>query len=110
MSNVYIPESIIWIDKVRMVERKDPVLGGVDGPANWSAQDLTNRTAWLKDEFSKFKSRVPFATKDHFLIGLDNGSYQLITKETMRSKLGLGGAATKDVTSALGDSKELPIS
>lgn len=45
---VYIPESDIWTDKVRMVQTKDPVLGGKDGPANWAAQDLTNRTLFLK--------------------------------------------------------------
>ncbi|MGM1336147.1 hypothetical protein ACS0TR_18760, partial [Serratia marcescens] len=43
-----LPESPTWVDKIFQLETDTPVLGGTNGPDNWQAQQLANRTAYLK--------------------------------------------------------------
>lgn len=46
MSN--LPESPEWVDGIYQLEQSDPVLGGPGGIANRQAEQLANRTAYLK--------------------------------------------------------------
>lgn len=43
-------EDILWEEGIYRLETSDLVLGGEDGIANQQAQQLANRTAWLKDK------------------------------------------------------------
>ncbi|MGJ5822125.1 hypothetical protein ACSBQS_05735 [Serratia sp. H402Y] len=43
-----LPESPTWVDKIFQLETDTPVLGGPNGPDNWQAQQLANRTTYLK--------------------------------------------------------------
>jgi hypothetical protein len=44
-----ISESAVWEDSVLQIEVGDPVGGGPSAVANLQAQDLANRTKWLKE-------------------------------------------------------------
>ncbi|HJU70399.1 MAG TPA: hypothetical protein VJ603_00980 [Paucimonas sp.] len=48
MANV--PESPIWEEGVYQLEQSDPVLGGPGGIANRQAEQLANRTTYLKEQ------------------------------------------------------------
>lgn len=43
-----LPEYPVWVDKIFQLEKDTPVLGGDNGPDNWQAQQLANRTLYLK--------------------------------------------------------------
>lgn len=60
----YIVDNPVWVDKVRQIEPSDRVLGGSDGPANWQANDLANRTRFLKDASEETNKRVSNSEKD----------------------------------------------
>ncbi|EBA8912317.1 tail fiber protein, partial [Salmonella enterica] len=38
----------VWVDKIYQLDEDTPVLGGPGGPDNRQAQQLANRTLWLK--------------------------------------------------------------
>lgn len=65
----YITDNPIWTDKVRQIDPSDRVLGGTGEPANWQAEDLANRTAFLKQwnekqdvKFEVFDQRISNAS------------------------------------------------
>ncbi|MBH1918484.1 hypothetical protein I5T95_23735, partial [Serratia marcescens] len=48
----YLDETNQWIDKIFQLETDTPVLGGVNGPDNWQAQQLASRTRYLKERLT----------------------------------------------------------
>ncbi|MDR8479031.1 SGNH/GDSL hydrolase family protein [Serratia nevei] len=44
----FLNETSKWEEKIFQLEKDTPVLGGVNGPDNWQAQQLANRTKYLK--------------------------------------------------------------
>lgn len=44
-----LPQSDAWDAGIYQIETSDPVLGGVNGPANLGAKGLANRTVWLRN-------------------------------------------------------------
>lgn len=57
-----LPESPTWVDNIVQVELDTPVLGGDNGPDNWQAQQLANRTQYLKYEISRLNDLTMSAT------------------------------------------------
>lgn len=57
-----LPESPEWVDGIYQVELDTPVLGGDGGPDNWQAQQLANRTAYLKQRTDMIDDRLQSAT------------------------------------------------
>ncbi|MEL5309468.1 hypothetical protein [Serratia nevei] len=51
-----LPESPVWEDSIFQLETDTPVLGGADGPDNWQAQQLANRTQYLKQYIEALSS------------------------------------------------------
>lgn len=45
-----LPESPTWVDGIYQLETDTPVLAGDNGPDNWQAQQLANRTQFLKQQ------------------------------------------------------------
>lgn len=45
----YIVENPIWLEEIYLLETTDPVLGGVGGISNRQAEELTDRTAKIKE-------------------------------------------------------------
>ena len=45
-----LPEQATWVDDIYQLEKDTPVLGGRGGPDNIQAEQLANRTRWLKDQ------------------------------------------------------------
>ncbi len=43
-----LTESPVWEDAIFQLEKSTPVLGGDNGPDNWQAEQLANRTLFLK--------------------------------------------------------------
>lgn len=74
-----ISESAVWEDSVLQIEVGDSVGGGPLGVANLQAQDLANRTKWLKDNkvditavaSTTAKGVVELATEDEVKAGTD---------------------------------------
>lgn len=58
----YIDENPVWVDKIFQYDEDTPVLGGVDGPDNWQAQALANRTQFLRTEVDKALSTALTST------------------------------------------------
>lgn len=57
----------IWVDDVYQIQEDTPVLGGPGGPDNRQAQQLANRTQYLKDLFSSipdFRDYTFYITND----------------------------------------------
>ncbi|HCB9020936.1 TPA: hypothetical protein M2O92_002061 [Klebsiella pneumoniae] len=46
-----IPESSVWEDNILLIERGEPVSGGLDGVANRPLITLANRTRYLKEKY-----------------------------------------------------------
>ncbi|HBH7048720.1 TPA: hypothetical protein KV184_003338 [Serratia marcescens] len=74
-----LPESPEWVDGIYQVELDTPVLGGDGGPDNWQAQQLANRTAYLKQRTDMIDDRLQSATGDYTSVAeaqaaIDNGS------------------------------------
>ena len=51
-----------WEDGIYQLEKTDPVVAGLDGIANRQAQQLANRTQYLKTEQDKLKTATAAAT------------------------------------------------
>ncbi|BEM21587.1 hypothetical protein RS405_004337 [Serratia marcescens] len=74
-----LPESPEWVDGIYQVELDTPVLGGDGGPDNWQAQQLANRTAYLKQRTDMIDDRLQSATGDYISVAeaqaaIDSGS------------------------------------
>ncbi|MGP3123088.1 hypothetical protein ACTVOX_00650 [Serratia marcescens] len=74
-----LPESPEWVDGIYQVELDTPVLGGDGGPDNWQAQQLANRTAYLKQRTDMIDDRLQSATGDYTSVAeaqaaIDSGS------------------------------------
>lgn len=74
-----LPESPEWVDGIYQVELDTPVLGGDGGPDNWQAQQLANRTAYLKQRTDMIDDRLQSATGDYASVAeaqaaIDSGS------------------------------------
>lgn len=66
MSN--ITETAQWEATVYQIDTSDLVLGGANGASNAAAQDLANRTAWLKvqvDALNDLVTNLPSGTLNH---------------------------------------------
>ncbi|MFV1477505.1 hypothetical protein [Serratia marcescens] len=57
-----LPESPVWEDGIFRIEQDTPVLGGENGPDNWQAQQLANRTQFLKLEINRLNDLTMSAT------------------------------------------------
>lgn len=57
-----LPESPVWEDSIFRIELDTPVLGGENGPDNWQAQQLANRTQFLKLETVRLNDLTMSAT------------------------------------------------
>lgn len=57
-----LPESPVWEDGIFRIELDTPVLGGENGPDNWQAQQLANRTQFLKLETVRLNDLTMSAT------------------------------------------------
>lgn len=61
-----IAETPVWEDAVVQIETTDLVLGGASGPPNLQAQDLANRTAYLKARIESLTEQplaaIPYPT------------------------------------------------
>lgn len=53
-----INEQAQWADNVYLIDENDPVVGGPDGIDNIPHQQLTNRTAWLKEQTEQLAQDV----------------------------------------------------
>ena len=51
-------ETAKWEDGVYQIETSDPVLGGPGGIANKQAEQLSNRTSWLKQQTENIQSNL----------------------------------------------------
>lgn len=63
-----LKESEVWEDEIYQIEKNDLLAGGEKGLANLQAQQLANRTAWLKnktEEIGKSKKKI-----ENILLGL----------------------------------------
>ncbi|CAI1985041.1 hypothetical protein [Serratia marcescens] len=74
-----LPESPEWVDGIYQVELDTPVLGGDGGPDNWQAQQLANRTSYLKQRTDMIDDRLQSATGDYASVAeaqaaIDSGS------------------------------------
>ncbi len=74
-----LPESPEWVDGIYQVELDTPVLGGDGGPDNWQAQQLANRTSYLKQRTDMIDDRLQSATGDYTSVAeaqaaIDSGS------------------------------------
>lgn len=57
-------ETTQWEAGVFQIETDTPALGGPGGPANTQAQQLANRTAWLKEQVLAGLASISTATRD----------------------------------------------
>lgn len=48
-----LKETAEWVDGIYQIEKTDPVVGGEGGKSNLQAEQLANRTAYLKKELEK---------------------------------------------------------
>ncbi|MDY0765096.1 MULTISPECIES: hypothetical protein [Serratia] len=74
-----LTESPEWVDGIYQVELDTPVLGGDGGPDNWQAQQLANRTSYLKQRTDMIDDRLQSATGDYASVAeaqaaIDSGS------------------------------------
>lgn len=54
----YVPEESRWQAGVYQLEETDLVLGGVDGPSNQPAKDLSSRTRFLYDRMNELSEAI----------------------------------------------------
>ena len=54
----YLPKDEDWEDKIYQFEHKDKLIGGVDGIDNLQAQQLANRTEYLKKTLAETKTEL----------------------------------------------------
>lgn len=54
----YVPEESRWQAGVYQLEETDLVLGGVDGPSNQPAKDLSSRTRYLYDKMNDLSEAI----------------------------------------------------
>lgn len=73
-----LPEKILWEQVIYQLEKDTPVLGGPGGPDNIQAEQLANRTQWLKmliESASDYREYTFFVTEsdpDGTVAGLAN--------------------------------------
>ncbi|NMX64774.1 hypothetical protein [Pseudomonas sp. WS 5079] len=87
MSN--LPETEDFADGIYQIETSDRVIGGPGGIANKQAEQLGNRTAWLKAAIAKIVSGTTAIGK----------ATQLATARTLRFKGAVSGTGTYDGSS-----------
>jgi len=54
----YLPKDADWEDAIYQFEQKDKLIGGVDGIDNVQAQQLSNRTEYLKQKAEQQATRI----------------------------------------------------
>lgn len=105
-----LPESEEWV-AVYQLEELDPVLGGAPNEATGAGMDniphlhLVKRTSWLKAQLAALASSIagrllPDTTGQAgkvLRVKTDETGYELRTQAQMRTDLGLGNLATKNV-------------
>lgn len=71
-----INENSIWHDKIYLIERNDPVSGGINGIANKATIQLTDRTVYLKEQINTGQEILERA----LVYTTDNPNYQANNK------------------------------
>lgn len=106
-----LPESEEWV-AVYQLEKLDPVLGGAPNEATGAGMDniphlhLVKRTSWLKAQLTELASSIAGKLLPDTIgqagkvlrVKADETGYELRTQAQMRTDLGLGNLATKNVT------------
>lgn len=64
MGQIIDPENPTWIDNLYLIETTDPVKGGKGGIANRQAEELGERTAYLRAMFDRLFLGRPFKSWD----------------------------------------------
>lgn len=57
MANIIFPDNPQWRD-VPLLEETTLVLGGIDGPDNWQAKAIGERTEWLKKDLIRVEALI----------------------------------------------------
>ncbi|WP_261153996.1 hypothetical protein [Serratia ficaria] len=69
-----LPEQPVWTDGIFQYEKSTPVLGGPNGPDNWQAQQLANRTFYLKTMVDGMRAgELPFDSLAAVQLAIDAG-------------------------------------
>ncbi len=62
-----IAEVVTWSPSIYSIDTTDQLLGGAAGPLNAAAQELANRTAWLKNALQGFVATTTYTSNHTFL-------------------------------------------
>uniref|UniRef100_UPI003517EF53 hypothetical protein n=1 Tax=Serratia marcescens TaxID=615 RepID=UPI003517EF53 len=80
-----LPESSVWVDNIFQIETDTPVLGGPNGPDNWQAQQLANRTSYLHSMLQGLQIDAPFGSPAEAQAAIDAGKIANEAIFTVRS-------------------------
>ncbi|HCD8362000.1 TPA: SGNH/GDSL hydrolase family protein, partial [Klebsiella quasipneumoniae] len=80
-----------WENGVSLLRRSDKVEGGVGGKANEQAQQLANRTQYLKDQLESYNQliksgEIPFSTEDEAKAAISAGKIPEGARFSVRSQ------------------------
>ncbi len=100
-----------WTDGIYQIEKTDPVVGGVEGISNRQAQQLANRTKYLKEQVESLNSGKAESSHTHTIAQITDLQNTLNSKATNTDLTNAKNAltaeinkkATKDAFSALHD-------
>ncbi|MGL3623004.1 hypothetical protein ACSTTF_25465, partial [Serratia marcescens] len=86
-----LPEQNKWEPSIYQLEKDTPVLGGQGGPDNIQAEQLANRTVFLKDQLEAYNALIksgelPFSSYADAVIALNAGKIPLNAKVSIRSE------------------------
>lgn len=81
----YLDEQPSWEENIPQLETTTPVLGGQNGPDNWQAKALANRTQFLKSSIEGLQSGAnPYANEAAAQKAIDDGLIPLNAVVTVR--------------------------
>ncbi|WP_439239071.1 tail fiber protein [Lonepinella sp. BR2919] len=100
-----------WTDGIYQIEKTDPVVGGVEGISNRQAQQLANRTKYLKEQVESLNSGKAESSHTHTIAQVTDLQNTLNSKATNTDLTNaknsltteINKKATKDAFSALHD-------
>ncbi|WP_439327884.1 tail fiber protein [Lonepinella sp. BR2357] len=100
-----------WTDSIYQIEKTDPVVGGADGISNKQAQQLANRTKYLKGQVESLNHGKAASSHSHTIAQITDLQNTLNSKATNTDLTNAQNAltteinkkATKDAFSALHD-------